>query len=102
VQTEGLSPTQKAGSVNYRRRQPDVFELMMLARTRVFVRCAPGEYVIVSALRQQICLLHFCYGQAEAGRIEYVELEEQQLLELFDGKAWDLPALVKWLKSLEE
>lgn len=70
----------------------------MLARTRVFVRCAPGEYVIVSALRQGICLLHFEDGAAEASHIEYVYQE----LNLFDGKAWDLPALVKWLKSLEE
>jgi hypothetical protein len=82
----------------YSHRQPDVFELMLLARTRVFVRCAPGEYVIVSALRQGVCLLHFDDGQAEAVRIEYMYQE----LNLFDGKAWDLPALVKWLKSLEE
>lgn len=82
----------------HRRPQPDGFELMMLARTRVFMRCTPGEYVIVSALRQGLCLLHFDDGQAEAVRIEYVYQE----LNLFDGKAWDLPALVKWLKSLED
>lgn len=85
----------------HRRAGPDVFELMMLARTRVFVRCAPGEYVIVSALRQGICLLHFCDGEAEANRIEYL-YQTADDLKIFDGKAWDLPALVKWLKSLEE
>lgn len=83
----------------YRRRQPDVFELMMLARTRVFVRYAPGEYVMVSALRQHISLIYFCYGQSDATRFEDVWLDEQELLKLFDGKAWDLPALVNWLRS---
>ena len=32
-------------------------------------------------------------------RIDYLD---DQPVGLFDGKAWDLPALVKWLKSLEE
>lgn len=83
----------------YRRRQPDVFELVMLARTRVFVRCVPGEYLIVSALRQGICLVHFCDREAEPVRIDYID---DQPVGLFDGKAWDLTALINWLKSLEE
>jgi len=81
----------------YRRRQPDVFEMLIFSRTRVFVRSAPGEYIIVSALQHGIGLLHFCDGAAEANRIEYVDPD----VVLFDG-AWDLPALVKWLKSLED
>lgn len=84
--------------MTFRPQKPDVFELVMLARTRVFVRCAPGEYVIVSALRQGICLLHFDDGQAEPLRIEYI----YEQLQLFNGKAWDLPALIQWLNSLEE
>jgi len=80
-----------------RAQKPDVFEVLMFARTRVFVRCAPGRYVIVSALRQHISLLTFCDGNAEPVSIRYIDEQPG----LFDGKAWNLPALVLWLDTLE-
>jgi hypothetical protein len=81
--------------------KPDVFEVLMAARTRVFIRCAPGEYLMVSALRHDISLIRFCDSTSEPLRIEYVGATADQL-QLFDGKAWNLSALLKWLKSREE
>jgi hypothetical protein len=83
------------------RHEPDVFELMILARTRVFVSCGEDRYIVVSALARCLCLIHFCNGSSEPLRFEYLDQTAQQL-QLFDGKAWDLPALANWLKSREE
>jgi hypothetical protein len=103
LQTESLSEAQKAPvSVSFGRPQkPDVFEVLMLARRRVFVRCSDDEYLIVSALIRNVSLMRFCFDQAEPLSITYHEQTAEQL-QLFDGKAWDLPALINWLNSLEE
>lgn len=85
----------------WRRQKPDVFEVMMLARRRVFVRCNDDEYLVVSALTHSLCLARFCMGDPEPLSITYREQTAEQL-NLFDGKAWDLPALINWLNSLEE
>lgn len=95
-----LSSAQEGRCVTFWRPQkPDVFEVMMLARRRVFVRCNDDEYLVVSALlKNTISLTRFCMGDPEPLSITY----HDQPVGLFDGKAWDLPALIKWLNSLEE
>jgi len=82
----------------WRPQKPDVFEVMMLARRRVFVRCNEDEYLIVSALLHSISLMRFCMGDEQPLSITY----HDQPVGLFDGKAWDLPALIQWLNSLED
>lgn len=79
----------------YRRHKPDVFEMMIFARTRVFVRIAPDEYLVVSALQMGIGVLHWCKGDPEPQSVRYYF----QPLNLFDGSAWDLEALNTWLKA---
>lgn len=86
--------------MTFRRRPgPDVFELMIFARTRVFVRVDDHQYQVVTALEHHLSILTFCVGNFEPVSIRYID---DQPVGLFDGKAWDLPALIKWLNSLEE
>lgn len=79
----------------YRRQKPDVFEMMVFARTRVFVRVAQGEYIVVSAIASGFGLLHWCKGDAEPQSVRYYDPQPG----LFDGDAWDLEALNAWLKA---
>lgn len=79
----------------YRRQKPDVFEMMVFARTRVFVRVAQGEYLVVSAIPAGIGVLHWCKGDAEPDSIHYYEPQPG----LFDGSAWDLEALNAWINA---
>lgn len=83
--------------MTFRRQKPDVFEVLMLARRRVFVKCSEDEYLIVSALIHNLSVMRFRIGEAEPLSICYYDPQPA----LFDGKAWDLPALIKWLDSLQ-
>lgn len=85
----------------WRPQKPDVFEVMMLARRRVFVRCNDDEYLVVSALIHSICTMRFSMGDPEPLSITYHEQTAEQL-QLFDCKAWDLPRLIQWLNNLED
>lgn len=84
--------------MHHRPQKPDVFELMIFARTRVFVRIDDQQYWVVSALQHHLSVLTFCIGSLEPVSVRYIDDVDG----LFDGKAWNLPALVTWLDNLEE
>lgn len=79
----------------YRRQKPDVFEMMIFARTRVFVRIVQGEYLVVTAITHGLSVMRWCKGDAEPASILYYD----QGFGLFDGNAWDVEALNAWVKA---
>lgn len=79
--------------------RPDIFEMLLMARQRVFVRCGEDDYLIVSALRNSTCLMRFCKGEREVQEIRYFDQSAEQL-GLFNGSAWDLAKLTTWLESI--
>lgn len=82
----------------YERRvpKPDPFEIMAYARRRVFVSISSTEYVVVIALKQTVAIL-----RSVGNKLQGVETVWQtaQSLGLFNGLAWDIAALAKWVKQ---
>lgn len=84
--------------MNYHRKpRPDVFEVLTFARSHVFVRLNSREYLVVSALEHGTSITRWQKGAADASGTRYSARAED--LGLFDGSAWNLPALVKWLAA---
>lgn len=84
--------------MHYRRPKPDPFEVMLYAQKIIFVRVNEVEYVTISALAHSMSITRWCKGDSEFTSINYTEFSAQQL-GLFDGTAWNLAALVLWLKQ---
>ncbi len=76
--------------------KPDVFEVMLFAKQHVFVRVQDGEYLIISNLRQDVSVSRWCRGDNEPATIQYTG-EDARALGLFDGDAWDIQKLARWV-----
>lgn len=78
--------------------KPDVFELMVHARRRVFVRVSDDEYLVIIALQRTVSVLRWCKGDPEPINVETV-WQSAAALGLHDGQAWDIQALATWISK---
>lgn len=81
----------------YHRPKLDIFEVMIYARPRVFVRVSDDEYLHLHALKFSLSVMHWCRGYSEPVSITYI-YPSAELLGLFDGQGWNIPALANWLE----
>lgn len=76
--------------------RPDPFEVMIHARRRVFIQANGDEYIVIVALK-------FCIDVQRWQGTELCEVvtvwRTPEDLGLFDGQAWNIPALAKWIEQ---
>lgn len=77
--------------------KPDIVEILIAAKPRIFVSLNENQHAMISALRNTLCVTRFQVGSSEPIAVHYSDCTAQQL-DLFDGRGWNVPALAIWIR----